>query len=127
MTMNKPIPTANERPRKRQLSFKKFVVSKRREQRLARSTNSSKAARSKLTEQNVGYATADDSHESIFASIPAHASDREVAIELLADKLREAPHLCLKPTPRLEWRGQDRQDEAEQGEHRPLTLGDSIS
>ena len=49
MTMNKPIPTANERPRKRQLSFRKFVVSKRREQRLARSTNSSKAARSKLT------------------------------------------------------------------------------
>ena len=46
MTMNKPIPTANERPRKRQLSYKKFVVSKRREQRLARSTNSSKAARS---------------------------------------------------------------------------------
>ncbi len=99
MTMNKPIPTANERPRKRQLSFRKFVVSKRREQRLARSTNSSKAARSKLTEQNVGYATADDIHESFFASIPVQASDREVAIELLADELRETPHSLPQADP----------------------------
>ena len=35
--------------------------------------------------------------------------------------------LCFKPALRLEWRGQDGQDEAEQGEHRPLTLGDSVS
>ena len=35
--------------------------------------------------------------------------------------------LCLKPALRLEWRGQDGQDEAEQSEHRPLTLGDSVS
>jgi hypothetical protein len=35
--------------------------------------------------------------------------------------------LCLKPTLRLEWRGQDGQDEAEQCEHCPLTLGDSVS
>jgi hypothetical protein len=35
--------------------------------------------------------------------------------------------LCLKPTLRLEGRGQDGQDEAEQGDHCPLTLGDSVS
>jgi hypothetical protein len=35
--------------------------------------------------------------------------------------------LCLKPTLRLEWRGQDGQDEAKQCEHCPLTLGDSVS
>ncbi|HUV63474.1 MAG TPA: hypothetical protein VMW24_06215, partial [Sedimentisphaerales bacterium] len=35
--------------------------------------------------------------------------------------------LCFKPAPRLEWRGQDGQDEAEQGEHCALTLGDSFS
>jgi hypothetical protein len=35
--------------------------------------------------------------------------------------------LCLKSALRLKWRGQDGQDEAEQGEHRPLTLGDSVS
>ena len=35
--------------------------------------------------------------------------------------------LCFKPALRLEWRGQDGQDEAEQCEHRPLTLGDSFS
>jgi hypothetical protein len=34
--------------------------------------------------------------------------------------------LCLKSALRLEWCGQDGQDEAEQGEHRPLTLGDSF-
>jgi hypothetical protein len=33
--------------------------------------------------------------------------------------------LGFKPTPRLEWRGQDRQDEAEQFQHGALTLGDS--
>jgi hypothetical protein len=35
--------------------------------------------------------------------------------------------LCLKPTLRLEWRGQDGQDEAEQGDHCPLPLGDFVS
>jgi hypothetical protein len=35
--------------------------------------------------------------------------------------------LSLKPALRLEWRGQDGQDEAEQPEHYPLTLGDSVS
>jgi hypothetical protein len=34
--------------------------------------------------------------------------------------------LCLKPTLRLEWRGQNGQDEAKQSEHGPLTLGDSF-
>jgi hypothetical protein len=34
--------------------------------------------------------------------------------------------LCLKPAFRLEWRGQDGQDKAEQSEHCPLTLGDSV-
>ena len=33
----------------------------------------------------------------------------------------------LKPAPRLEWRGQDSQDEAEQCKHCALTLGDSFS
>jgi hypothetical protein len=32
--------------------------------------------------------------------------------------------LCPKPDLRLEWRGQDGQDETEQGAHYPLTLGD---
>jgi hypothetical protein len=35
--------------------------------------------------------------------------------------------LCLKPAFRLEWRGQNRKEEAEQREHRALTLGDSVS
>jgi hypothetical protein len=35
--------------------------------------------------------------------------------------------LCFKPTPRLEWRGQDSQNEAEQFQHAALTLGDSFS
>jgi len=35
--------------------------------------------------------------------------------------------LCVKPVFRLEWRGQDGQDEAEQCEHCLLTLGDSLS
>jgi len=35
--------------------------------------------------------------------------------------------LCFKPALRLEWRGQDGQDEAEQGKHCALTLGDSFS
>jgi hypothetical protein len=35
--------------------------------------------------------------------------------------------LCLKPTLRLEGRGQDGQDEAEQGDQCPLTLGDFVS
>jgi hypothetical protein len=33
----------------------------------------------------------------------------------------------LKPALRLEWRGQDGQDEAEQCKHCALTLGDSFS
>jgi hypothetical protein len=33
--------------------------------------------------------------------------------------------LCLKPAFRLEWRDQNGQDEAEQSEHDPQTLGDS--
>jgi len=35
--------------------------------------------------------------------------------------------LCFKPPLRLEWRGQDGQDEAEQCKHYALTLGDSFS
>jgi hypothetical protein len=35
--------------------------------------------------------------------------------------------LSRKPALRLEWRGQDGQDEAEQPEHYPLMLGDSVS
>jgi hypothetical protein len=35
--------------------------------------------------------------------------------------------LCFKPALRLEWRGQDGQDEAEQCKHYALTLGDSFS
>ena len=35
--------------------------------------------------------------------------------------------LCFKPALRLEWRGQDGQDEAEQCKHNALTLGDSLS
>jgi hypothetical protein len=35
--------------------------------------------------------------------------------------------LCLKSALRLEWRSQDGQDEAEQCEHRLLTLSDSVS
>jgi hypothetical protein len=34
---------------------------------------------------------------------------------------------CFEPAPRLEWRGRDGQEEAEQWEHYPLTLGDSVS
>jgi hypothetical protein len=34
--------------------------------------------------------------------------------------------LCLKPNLRLEWRGQNDQNEAEQSEHGPQTLGDSF-
>jgi hypothetical protein len=34
--------------------------------------------------------------------------------------------LCLKSALRLEWRGQNGQDEAEQSEHSPQTLGDSF-
>jgi hypothetical protein len=35
--------------------------------------------------------------------------------------------LSFKPALRLEWRGQDGQDKAEQREHYPLTLGDSVT
>ena len=34
--------------------------------------------------------------------------------------------LCLKPNLRLEWRGQDGQEKAEQCEHCALTLSDSV-
>jgi hypothetical protein len=34
--------------------------------------------------------------------------------------------LCFKPAPRLEWRDQDGQNEAEQRKHCPLTVGDSF-
>jgi hypothetical protein len=34
--------------------------------------------------------------------------------------------LCLKPALRLEWRDQDGQNEAEQRNHRPLTVSDSF-
>ena len=34
--------------------------------------------------------------------------------------------LCFKPTPRLEWRGDDSQNGAEQFHHAALTLGDSL-
>jgi|ERR1039458_6380331 hypothetical protein len=87
MTTNKPTPIANERPHKRQMSFKQFVASKRRQQILARKANIPKG-RAKLTEQTTDYADGDIS-DSFFASIPAQASDREVAIELLAEKLRK--------------------------------------
>jgi hypothetical protein len=44
------------------------------------------------------------------------------------DQLMSERHvLCFKPTLRLEWRGQDGQDEAEQRKHYALTLGDSFS
>jgi type IV secretory pathway VirD2 relaxase len=44
------------------------------------------------------------------------------------DQLMSECHvLCLKPALRLEWRGQDGQDEAEQCKHYALTLGDSLS
>src|SRR6478672_13427814 len=41
--------------------------------------------------------------------------------------MAECRVLCFKPALRLEWRGQDGQDEAEQCKHRALTLGDSFS
>ena len=42
------------------------------------------------------------------------------------DQLMSKRHvLRLKPALRLEWRGQDGQDEAEQCKHRALKLGDS--
>jgi hypothetical protein len=34
--------------------------------------------------------------------------------------------LCLKPAPRLERRDQEGQNEAEQRNHRPLTVSDSF-
>jgi hypothetical protein len=82
-------PTANDQPRKKQLSFKKFLVSKRRQQILARKAKSTKAARSRLTEQNISYAADYDIGNSMFASIPAKAPDRDVAIGLIANKLGE--------------------------------------
>ena len=41
--------------------------------------------------------------------------------------LSECHVLRFKPSLRLEWRGQDGQDKAEQCKHRALTLGDSFS
>ena len=44
------------------------------------------------------------------------------------DQLMSEYHvLCFKPALRLEWRGQDGQDEAEQCKHCALMLGDSFS
>ena len=44
------------------------------------------------------------------------------------DQLMSECHvLCFKPALRLEWRGQEGQDEAEQWKHYALTLGDSFS
>jgi hypothetical protein len=41
--------------------------------------------------------------------------------------LPECRILGFKPALRLEWRGQDGQDETEQGKHYALTSGDSVS
>ena len=41
--------------------------------------------------------------------------------------MSECRILCLKPASRLEWRGQDGKDEAEQCKHYALTLGDSFN
>ena len=41
--------------------------------------------------------------------------------------MSEGRVLCFKPALRLEWRGQDGQNEAEQCKHCALTLGDSFS
>ena len=44
------------------------------------------------------------------------------------DQLMSEYHvLCFKPTPRLEWRGQSRKEEAEQCQHAARTSGDSFS
>jgi hypothetical protein len=70
---------------------------------------------------------------------PAIQLDKEPAV--VVRKLDPALHLtpqndqlmskhCIlsfKPALRLEWRNQDGQGEAEKCEHRPLTLGDSVS
>ncbi len=42
------------------------------------------------------------------------------------NRMSEHRILSLKPAFRLEWRGQNGQDEAEQSEHGPQTLGDSF-
>jgi hypothetical protein len=54
--------------------------------------------------------------------------DPALNLTLQYDQLTsECRILSLKPALRLKWRGQDGQDEAEQSEHRPQTLGDSVS
>ena len=70
---------------------------------------------------------------------PSIQLDKEPAVVVLqrgpaahltpqSDQLMSERHvLCFKPALRLEWRGQDGQDEAEQSEHGLLTLGDSVS
>ena len=69
---------------------------------------------------------------------PTIQSDKEPAIVVgkLGAPTHPAPQndqlmserriLCFKLTLRLEWRGQDGQDEAKQCNHRALTLGDSL-
>jgi hypothetical protein len=44
-----------------------------------------------------------------------------------AQLMSERRIFCFKPAPRLEWRYQDGQNEAEQREHCELTVGDSFS
>jgi hypothetical protein len=85
-TTNKPTSIANDRPR--QLSFKQFIASKRRQQKPVRNVNSTKPAQAELTEQTIDLIDA-DVRNSLFASIPAQASNSDIAIELLADKFRE--------------------------------------
>jgi hypothetical protein len=54
--------------------------------------------------------------------------DPALHLTLQYDQLMSECHvLCFKPALRLEWRGQDSQNGAEQGKHCALTLGDSFS
>jgi hypothetical protein len=64
-----------------------------------------------------------DKEPAVVVRQPGHALDRTPQYDQLMPENRI---LCLKPALRLEWCGQDSQDEAEQGEHRPPTLGDSF-
>jgi hypothetical protein len=88
MTTNKPTPTTHQSPRQKQMSFKQFRASKHGKQKPVRNANSTKPAQSELTEQTIDLIDA-DVRNSLFASIPAQASNSDIAIELLADKFRE--------------------------------------
>ena len=88
MTTNKPTPTTHQSPHQKQMSFKQFRASKYAKQNPLRTENSTKPAQSELTEQTIDLIDA-DIRNSIFASIPAQASNSDIAIELLADKFRE--------------------------------------